>query len=61
MLNDQTLFIYALFYYLLSTACQCQAGGERGGHCHCPWDKRPAGVDCRSGGNHWICFPNIFG
>lgn len=41
--------------------CMCQKGGERGGHCHCPWDNKPAGVDCRAGSNHWICFPPIFG
>lgn len=40
--------------------CQCQSGGERGGHCHCAWNDKPAGVDCREGSNHWICFPNIF-
>lgn len=41
--------------------CMCQKGGERGGHCHCPWDRKPPGVDCRPGSNHWICFPPIFG
>jgi hypothetical protein len=36
--------------------CQCQRGGERGGHCHCP-DNGKMNVYCRYGGNHWICFP----
>ena len=36
--------------------CQCQHGGERGGHCHCP-DHAKMNVYCRYGGNHWICFP----
>lgn len=37
--------------------CQCQCGGERNGHCHCPWGGQIPGVYCRNGGNHWICFP----
>lgn len=35
--------------------CNCQYGGERGGHCHCP--NQMSGTYCRWGGNHWICFP----
>ncbi|CAL8116527.1 unnamed protein product [Orchesella dallaii] len=37
--------------------CNCQCGGERGGHCHCAWDKKLNWAHCRHGGNHWICFP----
>ena len=37
--------------------CQCQKGGERGGHCHCPDNAKMANTYCRYGGNHWICFP----
>jgi hypothetical protein len=40
-----------------SGACQCQRGGERGGHCHCPDHAKMANTYCRYGGNHWICFP----
>lgn len=32
--------------------CQCQCGGERGGHCHCPYDRPMNGVYCRDGGIH---------
>lgn len=35
--------------------CNCQVGGEAGGHCHCPRDM--PGVNCRWGGGHAICFP----
>jgi len=37
--------------------CQCQRGGERNGHCHCPDHLQMANTYCRYGGNHWICFP----
>ena len=37
--------------------CQCQRGGERNGHCHCPDHAKMANTYCRYGGNHWICFP----
>jgi len=37
--------------------CNCQCGGERGGHCHCAWQHKMNDVHCRNGGNHWICFP----
>ncbi|CAF1239523.1 unnamed protein product [Rotaria sordida] len=37
--------------------CQCQQGGERGGHCHCPDHGKLPDTYCRYGGNHWICFP----
>jgi hypothetical protein len=36
--------------------CQCQHGGERGGHCHCPWWAK-MDTYCRAGSNHWVCFP----
>ena len=36
--------------------CQCQCGGENGGHCHCPKNIKLEG-GCRDGGNHNICFP----
>ena len=37
--------------------CQCQRGGERGGHCHCPYGGKLPNTYCRDGGNHDICFP----
>jgi len=37
--------------------CNCQCAGENGGHCHCPWGIQVG--HCRTGGNHWICFPFI--
>ncbi|KAJ6636637.1 hypothetical protein Bhyg_15228 [Pseudolycoriella hygida] len=36
--------------------CECQCGGERGGHCHCAFGREIG--DCRHGGNHMICFPH---
>lgn len=30
--------------------CQCQCGGELGGHCHCPYDHPMNGVYCKDGG-----------
>jgi len=37
--------------------CNCQCGGERGGHCHCADHQKLPNTFCRHGGNHWICFP----
>ena len=37
--------------------CNCQCCGENGGHCHCADGQQIRDVNCRWGGNHWICFP----
>jgi hypothetical protein len=39
-----------------SNGCHCQYGGERGGHCHCPWGVTMNGPS-RHGGNHMVYFP----